>query len=199
VLTCPSPFHGHALLHRRLHERRDHERGVDRLVGERHRHLAEAHDLELDVLEREPAGFDDLADLVRGDRSAPVGRDGPALEVGRLLDRVRQVGPQQQVVKTGRGIARADQLDREALLQRVEEVDRDRAGADLQPIGGQQRRHVGRRLELLDLEIDAGLREPALLDRDVDRPAGQRADIPHHDLGLGRGAPGNQRRGSGER
>ena len=75
--------HREALVEELRRERRNHDRGVDRLVGEGDRHLVERQDLDVDVRDGEPVGFQHLADLVGRDRALAVAGDHLALELLR--------------------------------------------------------------------------------------------------------------------
>ena len=100
-----------------IDERRDHDRRVDRLVGEGERHLGERKDLHVDVGDLEAFGFQHLADLIGRHRARAVAGDDLALEVGEALDLVLEVGPQHQAVADRRRHPVGDDGDREVLLE----------------------------------------------------------------------------------
>ena len=130
-----------------------------------------------------PPSLEDLGELVDEDRAAGRDRDGAALEIGRLAQLRFQVGTDHQVVGIGTGRARHQQADRQPLAQRIEEAGRERAADDLQPVGREQHRHVARGPAHLELHVDAGLAVITLLQRHIERRAGERGIVAHDDPG----------------
>ena len=172
-----------ALLDELRHERRDHDRGVHRLVVERERHLGEREDLHLHVGDRQPDGFQHLAGLVGRDRAGAVAGDDLALQRAQVLHAVLQVRAQHQIMADRRGDAVGHDGDREILLQRVEIAGRDAARDHVEAALRQQRDRIGRGVEQLDLDLDVVLLEVALLDRDQLRAVRHRArDADAHGL-----------------
>ena len=73
-----------------------------------------------------------------------------------------------------RAVGRND--DRQLLLNAIEKSGGDTAFHDLQPIGGEQGNHIGGRIEVLNLYIQAGRFVPAFFDPGIDRNIGDRAN-----------------------
>ncbi len=180
-------------------ERRDHDRGVDRLVGERNRHLGEWQDLDVDVGDAQADGLQHLADLVGRDRAGAVAGDHLALELRRAGDGALEIGPQHQVVQDRRADAARRDHHRQVLLDGVEVAGRDAAGDHLELVLRQQRDGVRGRSEILHLDADAVLLEVAARHGDQQRAVADGADRAdaHQRVGMGAGARGCQRDGDG--
>ena len=169
--------HREALVDELRGERRNDDRGVDRLVGERDGHLVERQDLDVDIRDGQPVGLQHLADLVGRDRALAVTGDDPALEIPEPGDLPREIGTDHQMMTERARDPVHHHGDGEILVQRVEIAGRDSALHHLQLVLGQERDHVGGRVEVLGLDLDAELLEVALLDRGE---GGDRGDRFHH-------------------
>src|SRR5262245_22557034 len=170
-------------------ERRDGDRGVDRLVVERDGVLRERNDLDVHVVDGEPVRFQELAHLVGRYRALAVGGDGLALELAQLGDLALEVGPQHQIVPERARDAVEHHGDRQVLLQRVEVAGGDSAFDQLQLVLREQRNRIRGSVERLGDDLDAVLLEVALLDRPQDGGGGNRAhraDLDGELLGLSR-------------
>ena len=158
---------------------------VDHLVGERHRQLRHRQHLDVGVLQRQPHRLQQLVHLVGDDRSRTRDADRAALEILEALDLVLQVGPDHHEMAERRRSAIARDDDRILRRDRVEEVRLHAAFQHLHPVGADMRHRVGRRRHALELEVDAGSGEIALLLGDHDRARHHRRHPADLDL-LGR-------------
>ena len=147
----------------RVGERRNGEHAIDRLVLQGHRILAKRDVLDLDVGDRHADGLHDLADLVGADRAGRVAGNDLALEVLDALDLILEVGPDHQIMTDRRGDAVDRDDDRQLLVERVEIAGRYAAGDDVELALRQARHAGGRGLQILKVELDAGVLEVTLL------------------------------------